>query len=512
MANDFYTPSGNPQSNAPGSSLTIRAEFLAIQAAFDKLPALMTHAGRLVMVSAAGTEMVGTTAITVDPATSNVGIGGALSVTGAITALAGDNQLGNAYNHRTYFGSLNGGWIRGSGEGYLSLETPTVGTNLSIILNAAAGTGPVAVQGGTFTFNTNAVWHAGNFNPAGYSTTSHTHTGVTAIYSGGPGAINTGRNVWGPNLYCFDAYGDPNAPTTYIAGLGFGGSGQAEIAVEWGSGVAGGGMWYRALRDVSDPWTGWTRLLDYTNYSGVVVALSGANMSGPLSATRLWTGYDSGQAGAVSCNNWFRSGGQTGWYSEDYASGIYAVETGYVDVYNDATLRSTKSKNPAATTPGSFEVANSGGTGDGNMALLTFHCTGQHATHLGLRADGYFGFGGWSRGSWQWYLDPSANMVTAGNVTAYSDERLKKDWGALPADFVERLAAVKHGTYTRIDTGARQVGVSAQSLQPLMPEAVTTGEDGDTLTVSYGNAALAAAVALAQRVLRLERCLAALIG
>jgi hypothetical protein len=61
--------------------------------------------------------------------------------------------------------------------------------------------------------------------------------------------------------------------------------------------------------------------------------------------------------------------------------------------------------------------------------------------------------------------------------------------------------------YDRTDETLTQVGVSAQSLQAVMPEAVTTGPD-DILSVSYGNAALAAAVKLAERVMVLEEKLA----
>jgi hypothetical protein len=88
-----------------------------------------------------------------------------------------------------------------------------------------------------------------------------------------------------------------------------------------------------------------------------------------------------------------------------------------------------------------------------------------------------------------------------GNITAYSDERLKKDWTPLVSDFVEKLAAVKAGTYTRIDSGERQAGSSAQDWQELLPEVVTEGADeAKTLALAYGNAALVSAVELAKRV------------
>jgi hypothetical protein len=110
--------------------------------------------------------------------------------------------------------------------------------------------------------------------------------------------------------------------------------------------------------------------------------------------------------------------------------------------------------------------------------------------------------------SGNWVFASNGDFTSSGNVTAYSDERLKKDWAPLPNDFVERLAGVKTGTYTRIDTGERQAGSSAQDWQRLLPEVVSTGEE--YLSLAYGNAALVSAAALAQRVLELERRLAAL--
>jgi hypothetical protein len=110
-------------------------------------------------------------------------------------------------------------------------------------------------------------------------------------------------------------------------------------------------------------------------------------------------------------------------------------------------------------------------------------------------------------------LDASGNITTAGNITAYSDERLKKDWAPMPTDFVARLAAVQNGTYSRIDGGLRQVGVSAQSLSGLMPEAVLTDEGGDKLlSVAYGNAALTACIELAREVVALRAEVNALKG
>jgi len=108
-------------------------------------------------------------------------------------------------------------------------------------------------------------------------------------------------------------------------------------------------------------------------------------------------------------------------------------------------------------------------------------------------------------------IDGSGNFTATGNVTAYSDERLKKDWAGLPADFLERVAKAKVGTYIRIDTNERQAGSSAQDWQKILPEVVLEGsDDAKTLSVAYGNAALVTCVKLAQRVLVQDEIIAAL--
>lgn len=101
-------------------------------------------------------------------------------------------------------------------------------------------------------------------------------------------------------------------------------------------------------------------------------------------------------------------------------------------------------------------------------------------------------------------VDDSGNLVATGNVTAYSDERLKKDWKGVEPDFIEKLSGIKSGTFTRTDNGERQAGVSAQDLQQVLPEAVAGAA---ILSVAYGQAALVACVELAKEVMRLRALL-----
>lgn len=136
-------------------------------------------------------------------------------------------------------------------------------------------------------------------------------------------------------------------------------------------------------------------------------------------------------------------------------------------------------------------------------------------SHLYLFRGTGNGSDGWTayNGYWpaDWNLDNNdvtfgGNVTAVYNVTAYSDERLKKDWVDIPENIVEKLAKVKNGTYTRIDISEqRQIGVSAQSLREVLPEAVTEADNEEkTLSVAYGNAALAMCVELAKEIVLLK--------
>jgi hypothetical protein len=119
-------------------------------------------------------------------------------------------------------------------------------------------------------------------------------------------------------------------------------------------------------------------------------------------------------------------------------------------------------------------------------------------------SDGYAGWYNKADNNWLFQLDGSGNFTATANVTAYSDERLKKNWRPVQENFVEKLAQVKSGIYDRTDMEVTQAGVSAQDMQKLLAEAVQTGEDG-TLSLAYGNAALVAAIELAKQVVELKK-------
>ena len=86
---------------------------------------------------------------------------------------------------------------------------------------------------------------------------------------------------------------------------------------------------------------------------------------------------------------------------------------------------------------------------------------------------------------WGYYVDTSGNLNVTGNVTAYSDIRLKTDLVKIP-DALNKVEQLTGYTYQRIDTKERQTGLVAQDVQKVLPEAVLASEDG-TLALAYGN-------------------------
>ena len=88
-------------------------------------------------------------------------------------------------------------------------------------------------------------------------------------------------------------------------------------------------------------------------------------------------------------------------------------------------------------------------------------------------------------------LDMSGNLVATGNVTAYSDARLKDNIKPI-SNALTKLDKISGNTYTRNDledTDKKYAGVIAQEVEAVLPEAVVEADDG-TKAVDY-NATIA---------------------
>lgn len=77
-----------------------------------------------------------------------------------------------------------------------------------------------------------------------------------------------------------------------------------------------------------------------TNYywANVKISASSSTTTSPtvhtLTATRVCAGHNPGIDNSISCSNWFRSSGNTGWYNTTYQGGWYMSDTSWIRVHN----------------------------------------------------------------------------------------------------------------------------------------------------------------------------------
>jgi len=297
-----------------------------------------------------------------------------------------------------------------------------------------------------------------------------------------------------------------------------------------------GWMKFRNKTDGAN-WTGWKDVLTNVNIGNYRAASAGsADISGTTSRVRLvqgqdaafhWEGqpgqpawlwggseptnmyvYDprnfsvgyattanqlSGPAHTNGSDGWWRSSGNTGWYNETYAVGIFAESANLVKVYNGASFQ---------TEGNSYANRFLGNAGSAAAPTYGFNNDGDSGMYSGGDGTLYFCVNSSYVGGWA-----GNNFTSTGNITAFSDERLKTNWRPVQDDFVAKLAQVKAGVYDRTDIDLTQAGVGAQSWRELLPETVTEDKDGN-LGVNYGQAALVSSVELAKKVVQLENSLA----
>ena len=112
---------------------------------------------------------------------------------------------------------------------------------------------------------------------------------------------------------------------------------------------------------------------------------------------------------------------------------------------------------------------------DGNNSIIRDNGTGdlymQNGTSNKLRVHGSG-------------VDVTGDMVASGNVTAYSDAKLKTEISSIDnaLDIVGKLRGVN---YKWLSNGQADIGVIAQEVEEVVPEVVKTSEDG-TKSVDYG--------------------------
>jgi len=124
----------------------------------------------------------------------------------------------------------------------------------------------------------------------------------------------------------------------------------------------------------------------------------------------------------------------------------------------------------------------------GSGGDVDFFCNGSH-----MYTDLNSGIGNWyirDGSTTRYTFNDNGSFTATGNVTAFSDIKLKKDINVI-SNPLEKINDIRGVQYKRIDTDEIQCGVIAQEVQKVLPEVVISNIDPETgedmLSVAYGN-------------------------
>lgn len=448
---------------------------------------------------------------------NGVAFDGTANITITAAATIPDNPV---ITGRVQFDVNNGStamaWLREYGANGITFDAANQDNSAYAPLNFAAT---------TLTFNNQAIWYAGNFNPASKANANNaSFTGTVVSTSGSFRAQGWGSDANGGVLYLgaddtylyrtagrfefknaaggftatlnaggtihttgnFDpasklnarpsldtscashtdwnnatnngwwmANGAANAPggsTDWFLGVVTVHNGdwiQQEVHRFTEGGFVAGAKWYRWKR--GGTWGPWTQDLI---------------VGGALSANRMASGWDSGNAGSISCSNWFRTTGNTGIYFSDYGGGVYMQDTTYVRTYNNKAMAATWFEvngpvhNPqAAANQAAFRAYGNYGGGYGLID------GGAHISIYSVGGNLNFGFG---TGSVAGKASIQADGTFYGTDYAInSDATLKTEIGAFRYN-----GPLRPVHFEWIASGLKDFGFIAQDVQEKYPEAV----------------------------------------
>lgn len=212
--------------------------------------------------------------------------------------------------------------------------------------------------------------------------------------------------------------------------------------------------------------------------------------------------------GLYLTSGWFRAHGATGWYNQTYGGGMYMTDSTWVRVYNGKQFYVSSTSSDAIHTAGGINasgriyagghLSTNGGLavsgiygGSGASGFNVYAVFQGRSDHGGIEvraSDNTFGIGVHSNDHMYWWWGTSTstnsssgksyimdygggnwrftgNIIASGEVTAYSDARLKSNIHTL--DYRGRLIPRHY-----VKDGKQSIGFIAQEVQALYPELV----------------------------------------
>ena len=208
------------------------------------------------------------------------------------------------------------------------------------------------------------------------------------------------------------------------------------------------------------------------------------NGGGNVAIGGIDAAYKLNVSGSIRASSWIRTDGATGWYSQSYGGGIYMADSDMVQVYNNKVLYNS-----------GYRSWGIGGHYCGIKLYNTYH--------IGINlANAKYTWGIYSNQDGNMYigrrngdvnnttgshivtitgstLSVTGSVVASGEVTAYSDVRLKSN--IQPLKYRGRLTPK-----TYIKDNKQSIGFIAQEVQILYPETVLMSDDKEHyLSLNY---------------------------
>lgn len=277
---------------------------------------------------------------------------------------------------------------------------------------------------------------------------------------------NSNGTSYGTNYEVWTAYNSNKAGVNWSAETFFAGSGvkSRNICIEVNnSGVAG---------DCASEINNWNShlYLQHKSNTYILACRGGGNFAiGNISAD-----YKLNVAGDIRASAWIRTDGATGWYSQSYGGGIYMSDSDHVQVYNNKVFYNNGIR--------------AWGIGGHYCGLKLYN-----QYHIGFNlANAKYTWGIYSNSDGNMYigrrdgdvnnttgsyvvtitgstLSVTGSVVASGEVTAYSDARLKSNIHTL--NYRGRLIPRHY-----VKDSKQSIGFIAQEVQALYPELVL-GQD-----------------------------------
>lgn len=234
------------------------------------------------------------------------------------------------------------------------------------------------------------------------------------------------------------------------------------------------------------------------------------NGGGNVAIGGIDTTYKLNVSGDIRASSWIRTDGATGWYSQSYGGGIYMTDSDWIRTYNGRKFYVDSTEMDAILTQGGFRSNGNSQVGlqiDGSESTRTIiygkigstvnSVVARYAVNWyseWARFDVHRG-GGTNILKFSWkhndtelmylgmggYFQVNGTVVSTGEVTAYSDVRLKTN--IKPLDYKGRLAPKWF-----IKDNKPSIGFIAQEVQALYPELVkvNTSTIQNYLSLNYG--------------------------